>query len=163
MELVHSILNHVPEVAIFLSLALGYAIGAIKFGSFQLGGVGGSLLVAVVVSQIGISVDAGVKSIMFALFIYAVGYESGPQFFSSLSRKTLREIAMAMFLAASGLVTVLICAKLFGFDKGLAAGVAGGDLRNRPSSARRAMPSRASACRSTKSSGCSRRWPSATP
>ncbi|VVE39590.1 transporter [Pandoraea morbifera] len=128
MELVHSILNHVPEVAIFLSLAIGYAIGAIKFGSFQLGGVGGSLLVAVFVSQIGISVDAGVKSIMFALFIYAVGYESGPQFFSSLSRKTLREIAMAVFLAVSGLVTVLICAKLFGFDKGLAAGVAGGGL-----------------------------------
>ncbi|MCE4058623.1 aspartate-alanine antiporter [Pandoraea sputorum] len=128
MELVHTILNHVPEVAIFLSLALGYAIGAIKFGSFQLGGVGGSLLVAVVVSQIGISVDAGVKSIMFALFIYAVGYESGPQFFSSLSRKTLREIGMAVFLAASGLVTVLICAKIFGFDKGLAAGVAGGGL-----------------------------------
>ena len=128
MELVHSILNHVPEVAIFLSLALGYAIGAVKFGSFQLGGVGGSLLVAVVVSQIGISVDSGVKSIMFALFIYAVGYESGPQFFSSLSRKTLREIGMAVFLAASGLVTVLICAKIFGFDKGLAAGVAGGGL-----------------------------------
>ncbi|AKM31668.1 aspartate-alanine antiporter [Pandoraea faecigallinarum] len=128
MELVHTILNHVPEVAIFLSLAIGYAIGAIKFGSFQLGGVGGSLLVAVVVSQIGISVDAGVKSIMFALFIYAVGYESGPQFFSSLSRKTLREIGMALFLAASGLVTVLICAKIFGFDKGLAAGVAGGGL-----------------------------------
>ncbi|VVE75433.1 transporter [Pandoraea captiosa] len=128
MELVHTILNHVPEVAIFLSLALGYAIGAIKFGSFQLGGVGGSLLVAVVVSQIGISVDAGVKSIMFALFIYAVGYESGPQFFSSLSRKTLREIGMALFLAASGLVTVLVCAKIFGFDKGLAAGVAGGGL-----------------------------------
>ncbi|MFJ2993018.1 aspartate-alanine antiporter [Pandoraea sp. NPDC087047] len=128
MELVHTILNHVPEVAIFLSLALGYAIGAIRFGSFQLGGVGGSLLVAVVVSQIGISVDAGVKSIMFALFIYAVGYESGPQFFSSLSRKTLREIGMAVFLAASGLVTVLICAKIFGFDKGLAAGVAGGGL-----------------------------------
>ncbi len=128
MEVVHSILNHVPEVAIFLSLAIGYAIGAIKFGSFQLGGVGGSLLVAVVVSQIGISVDAGVKSIMFALFIYAVGYESGPQFFSSLSRKTLREIAMAIFLAASGLVTVLICAKIFGFDKGIAAGVAGGGL-----------------------------------
>lgn len=128
MELVHSILKHVPEVAIFLSLALGYAIGAIRFGSFQLGGVGGSLLVAVVVSQIGISVDAGVKSIMFALFIYAVGYESGPQFFSSLSRKTLREIGMAVFLAASGLVTVLICAKIFGFDKGLAAGVAGGGL-----------------------------------
>ncbi len=128
MELVRTILNHVPEVAIFLSLAIGYAIGAIKFGSFQLGGVGGSLLVAVVVSQIGISVDAGVKSIMFALFIYAVGYESGPQFFSSLSRKTLREIGMALFLAASGLITVLICAKIFGFDKGLAAGVAGGGL-----------------------------------
>lgn len=42
---------------------------------------------------------------------------------SSSARSTavrlLREIAMAVFLAASGLATILICGKLFGFDKGL--------------------------------------------
>jgi len=93
-----------------------------------LGGVGGSLLAAVVISQAGVQIDNGVKAIMFAVFIYAVGYDSGPQFFNSLNRKTLREIAMAVFLAVISLVTVVVCAKVFGLNKGLAAGLAGGAL-----------------------------------
>ncbi|AMM13204.1 MAG: aspartate-alanine antiporter [Pseudomonadota bacterium] len=128
MEWIHQIFTKSPEIALFLSLAVGYFIGQINFGKFQLGGVGGSLLAAVVISQFGVQIDNGVKSVMFAIFIYAVGYDSGPQFFNSLSRKTLREIAMAVFLAVSALVTVLICAKLFGLNKGIAAGLAGGAL-----------------------------------
>ncbi|WP_213762321.1 aspartate-alanine antiporter family protein [Caballeronia sp. dw_19] len=128
MEWIHQVFTKSPEIALFLSLAVGYFIGQINFGKFQLGGVGGSLLAAVVISQFGVQIDNGVKSVMFAIFIYAVGYDSGPQFFNSLSRKTLREIAMAVFLAVSALVTVLICAKLFGLNKGIAAGLAGGAL-----------------------------------
>jgi putative transport protein len=128
MEWIHQIFTKSPEIALFLSLAAGYFIGQINFGKFQLGGVGGSLLAAVVISQFGVQIDNGVKSVMFAIFIYAVGYDSGPQFFNSLSRKTLREIAMAVFLAVSALATVLICAKLFGLNKGIAAGLAGGAL-----------------------------------
>jgi putative transport protein len=128
MDWIHQIFQKSPEVALFLSLAVGYLIGQINFGKFQLGGVGGSLLAAVVISQAGVQIDNGVKSIMFAVFIYAVGYDSGPQFFNSLNRKTLREIAMAVFLAVSALVTVVVCAKVFGLNKGLAAGLAGGAL-----------------------------------
>jgi putative transport protein len=128
MDWLHEIFQKTPETALFLSLAAGYLIGQINFGKFQLGGVGGSLLAAVVVSQVGVQIDNGVKSVMFALFIYAVGYDSGPQFFNSLNRKTLREIAMALFLAVTALVTVIVCAKLFGLNKGLAAGLAGGAL-----------------------------------
>jgi len=90
--------------------------------------VGGSLLAAVVISQAGVTVDNGVKAVMFAVFIYAVGYDSGPGFFNSLNRKTLREIAMAVFMAVAGLVTVLVCAKLFHLNKGLAAGLAAGGM-----------------------------------
>ncbi|OUL88931.1 aspartate-alanine antiporter [Paraburkholderia hospita] len=128
MDLIHSIFHKSPEIALFLSLAVGYFIGQINFGKFQLGGVGGSLLAAVVISQAGVSIDNGVKAVMFAVFIYAVGYDSGPGFFNSLNRKTLREIAMALFLAISALVTVIICAKIFHLNKGLAAGLAGGAL-----------------------------------
>lgn len=128
MDWLHQIFQKSPEVALFLSLAIGYLIGQINFGKFQLGGVGGSLLAAVVISQVGVQIDNGVKSVMFAVFIYAVGYDSGPQFFNSLNRRTLREIAMAVFLAASALVTVIVCARLFGLNKGLAAGLAGGAL-----------------------------------
>jgi|EP01132_Coremiostelium_polycephalum_P012618 putative transport protein len=128
MNWIHEVFRQSPEIALFLSLAGGYAIGKIQFGKFQLGGVAGSLLVAVLISQVGVSVDNGVKSVLFALFIYAVGFESGPQFFRSLGRQSLREIAMAVVLAVSGLVTVVVLARMFGLDKGLAAGIASGAL-----------------------------------
>ncbi|RYZ12137.1 MAG: aspartate-alanine antiporter [Comamonadaceae bacterium] len=124
----HELFKRSPEIALFLSLAVGYAIGQIRFGKFQLGGVAGSLLAAVVVSQVGVQVDAGVKAVFFALFIYAVGYESGPQFFRSLGRQSLKEIALAAVLALTGLATVVVMARIFGLDKGLAAGIAAGGL-----------------------------------
>ncbi len=128
MAYLQSILNQAPEIALFLSLAGGYWIGKFQFGKFQLGSVAGSLLVAVLVSQVGVHIDNGIKSVLFALFIYAVGFESGPQFFRSLGRQSLREIAMAAVLAISGLLTVIVLARMFGLDKGLAAGVAAGAL-----------------------------------
>ncbi|OCL22849.1 aspartate-alanine antiporter [Gilliamella sp. wkB72] len=121
-------LKHSPEILLFLSLSLGYLIGGIRIGKFQLGGVAGSLLVAVALSVFSVTVDAGVKAVLFALFIYAVGFESGPQFFRSLGVKTLREIFLALFIAVAGFVTVLVLAKLFHLDKGLAAGLAAGGL-----------------------------------
>ncbi|MVV47025.1 aspartate-alanine antiporter [Pseudomonas sp. PB120] len=128
MSWLHDLFHKSPEIALFLSIAVGYYIGKIKFGKFQLGGVAGSLLVAVLVSQVGVQIDPGVKSVMFALFIYAVGYESGPDFFRSLGRQSIKEIILAIVLAATGLLTVVLLAKWFDLDKGLAAGVAAGAL-----------------------------------
>lgn len=128
MSWLHALFAQSPEIALFLSLAVGYWVGKFQFGKFQLGGVAGSLLAAVIISQVGVSIDNGIKSVLFALFIYAVGYESGPQFFRSLGRQSLREIAMATVLAVSGLITVVVLARMFGLDKGLAAGIAAGGL-----------------------------------
>jgi aspartate-alanine antiporter len=128
MNWLHELFHSSPEIALFLSIAVGYYIGKIKFGKFQLGGVAGSLLVAVLVSQVGVQIDSGVKSVMFALFIYAVGYESGPDFFRSLGKQSIKEIILAAVLSVSGLLTVVALAKWFDLDKGLAAGVAAGAL-----------------------------------
>ncbi|WP_370677872.1 aspartate-alanine antiporter [Pleomorphomonas sp. PLEO] len=128
MTFVADIFRQSPEAALFLALAIGYWIGKFKFGTFQLGGVAGSLLAAVLISQFGVHIDNGVKAILFALFIYAVGFESGPQFLRSLGRQSIREIVMAVVLAVSGLATVIVFAKLFGLDKGIAAGIAAGGL-----------------------------------
>lgn len=59
--------------ALFLSLAVGFWIGKLRLGKFELGGMSGCLLAAVVIGQIGVPVDPVVKSMMFALFIYATG------------------------------------------------------------------------------------------
>ncbi len=128
MNWLHDLFHKSPEIALFLSIAAGYYLGKIKFGKFQLGGVAGSLLVAVIVSQVGVQIDPGVKSVMFALFIYAVGYESGPDFFRSLGKQSIKEIILAAVLAITGLLTVVVLARMFDLDKGLAAGVAAGAL-----------------------------------
>jgi putative transport protein len=128
MALLHSIFNQAPEIAIFLSLASGYWLGNVQIGKFQLGSVAATLLVAVLISQVGVPIDNGIKSLLFALFIYAVGFESGPQFFLSLGRQSIREVIMAVVLAGSAFLTIIVLAKLFGLDKGLAAGVAAGGL-----------------------------------
>lgn len=128
LEFLQTLLRNNPEIALFLAIAIGYWIGKFRFGSLQIGGVAGSLLAAVLISQIGIHIDSGLKTVLFALFIYAVGFQSGPQFFKSLGRQSLREVLMAFVLAISGLFTVLAVARMFHLDKGLAAGVAAGGL-----------------------------------
>ncbi|AZN68263.1 aspartate-alanine antiporter [Acinetobacter haemolyticus] len=128
IETIQNELRHSPEILLFLSLAIGFWIGQFQFGKFQFGGVAGSLLVAVLLSLLGVPIDNGVKAILFALFIYAVGFESGPQFFKSLGPESIKEILLAVFMAVTGLITVLIMAKLFNLDKGLAAGMAAGGM-----------------------------------
>lgn len=124
----HDLFAEVPLLAFALALAVGYLVGKIPFGKFRLGGVAGSLLAGVLISQFGVSIDPIVQELLFVLFIFAVGFESGPQFFRSLGRKTLREIALALIVAGAGLATVVVVSKLMDFDKGLAAGVAAGGM-----------------------------------
>ncbi|MDR7009964.1 aspartate-alanine antiporter [Paraburkholderia strydomiana] len=128
MSALHNHFSLSPEIALFMALGIGYFLGQRKILGFQLGGTCGTLLAAVCISQLGVTVDSGVTSLMLCLFIYTIGYESGPQFFNSFHRKTLREFALAVFFALSALVTILACAKLFGLNKGLAAGLAAGAL-----------------------------------
>lgn len=125
---IHTLFQSVPETALFLSLALGYMVGKVRFGTFQLGGVAGSLLMAVLVSQFGVHIDDTVKNILFALFIFAVGFTSGPMFFRSLNKESLKEVILSAVLAITGLATVVILCRMFSLDKGLAAGIAAGGL-----------------------------------
>jgi putative transport protein len=115
-------------LALFVTIALGYLVGKIKIGSFVLGGIAGTLLVGVVIGQLGVSIDSGIKGIFFALFIYAVGFQGGPQFFHALNRRSLNQLASAFVMCFTGLLCVLGAAWLFGLDRGMAAGLAAGGL-----------------------------------
>lgn len=128
MSFLASVFQQSPAAALFLALGLGYLVGNIRIGQFQLGGIAGTLLAALLVSQVGVTIGSDLKAVMFSLFIYTVGYISGPQFFSSLNKSALKEVGMALFLSASALGTVLLLAKVFHLDKGTAAGLAAGGL-----------------------------------
>lgn len=119
-------LQHYPEIAIFLALALGFLIGPIKLGKFSLGNVTGVLLMGVLIGQLEITISPNVKSIFFLMFLFAVGYGVGPQFFRGLKSDGLPQVLFACLLCVSVLVSAFVAAKIAGYNVGQAAGLLSG-------------------------------------
>ena len=115
-----------PELAIFLTLAIGFFAGNIRVGSFKLGNVVGTLFAGVLVGQLDITVDPVVKVTFFALFLFATGYKVGPQFFRGLGRSAVPQVILTVVLCVTSLVATLIAAKLLDYDVGTAAGLLAG-------------------------------------
>jgi len=115
-----------PELAIFAALIVGYAIGAIKVGPFQLGGVAGTLIAALVIGQIGVHIDPGLSRFMFTLFVYALGFSVAPQFFASIDRTTWTWALLVPVEVIIILVVVFAATWLFKLDVGTASGLLAG-------------------------------------
>lgn len=115
-----------PEIALFLCLSIGYAIGQIKFGPIQLGGICGTLITALVVGQLGVTLEAGVKNVFFMLFIFALGYAGGPQFFANLNAKGLRIGLLCLIEVVVVLALVMAATHFMRLDPGTAAGLMAG-------------------------------------
>jgi putative transport protein len=126
MDYVASSLRHNPELAIFLTLAVGFLFGRLRFGSFRLGNVVGTLLAGVLIGQMGVEVSPIVKVVFFDLFLFATGYKVGPQFFRGLGKNALPQVALTVVLCVSSLVATVAAAKVFHYDCGTAAGLMAG-------------------------------------
>lgn len=115
-----------PELAIFLTLALGFALGRIRIGSFALGNVVGTLLAGVLVGQLAIEVAPIVKLVFFDLFLFATGYKVGPQFFRGLKKNAGPQVLLTIVLCVTSLVVTVVSSKLLHYDVGTAAGLMAG-------------------------------------
>lgn len=126
MDWIIKTLQNTPELAIFLTLALGFAVGKVKIKGFSLGSVTGVLLMGVLIGQLGITISPTVKSTFFLIFLFAVGYSVGPQFIHSLKKEGLPQIGFAVIICLCCLVVAWICALVAGFDLGNTAGLLAG-------------------------------------
>lgn len=111
-----------PELAIFVALAIGFWIGPKKVAGFNLGNVTATLLAAVLIGQLGIEIPGPIKATFFMLFLFAVGYGVGPQFFAGLGKDGLKQIVFSLLVLVFCLVVPYACARLAGLDIGYAAG-----------------------------------------
>ena len=68
MEWIFNQLRERPELAIFLTIFLGFWLGKLRIGKFTLGTVTSVLLVGVLVGQLNIAVPGPIKSVFFLLF-----------------------------------------------------------------------------------------------
>src|SRR5262245_27801606 len=114
------------EIAIFLTLALGFWLGKLKIGTFSLGVVTSTLLAGVLVGQIGIEISPNVKSTFFLMFLFAVGYAVGPQFFRGLKGDGVQQVVFAVLLCVTVLATAVITGRLLGYSVGTTAGLLSG-------------------------------------
>src|SRR5262249_16926637 len=126
---VRHVVASAPEIFVFLAIAIGTLLGRIRIRGFTIGATACTLVVAVVLGQLGtIVIPPLLKSIFFGLFVFTIGYRSGPEFFASMSLQTLTQVALALVMGAAGLVAVLAFAFLLHLDPGTAAGVGAGSL-----------------------------------
>ncbi|MDR0252224.1 MAG: aspartate-alanine antiporter, partial [Brucellaceae bacterium] len=119
-------LRAAPELAIFLALAIGFWVGAIKFGKINLGAVTGTLLAGVVIGQIGIEISPQIKSIFFIMFLFAVGFGVGPQFVRGIASDGLPQAIFAVVISVLCLLSVYTASVIAGFEPGSAIGLLAG-------------------------------------
>jgi len=115
-----------PELAIFLTLSVGYALGKVRLGSFELGSVTGVLLAGILIGQLDITIAPQIKSIFFVMFLFAVGYGVGPQFVRGIANDGIPQAVFAVVITSLCLLSVYAAVKMQGYDVGFAAGLLAG-------------------------------------
>jgi putative transport protein len=119
-------LRQYPEIALFLSLGIGYYVGKFTFKGIGLGSVTATLLAAVLIGQLGITINQPLKAFAFLMFLFAVGYGVGPQFVRGVAKDGLPQALFAVVVCLLCLASGVLVPKLAGYDLGYAAGLYAG-------------------------------------
>ncbi|MER5736271.1 MULTISPECIES: aspartate-alanine antiporter [unclassified Streptomyces] len=118
-----------PELLVFITVALGFLFGKLRYRAIALGAVTGCLVAGLLLgAQFKITIDATVKNLFFTLFLFALGYKVGPQFFRGLKKDGLPQVVNAIVVCVTGLLVSWGFAVMLGYGPGLSAGLLGGAL-----------------------------------
>jgi putative transport protein len=119
-------LRNYPEIAIFLSLALGYYFGSFTYKGLGLGAVTATLIAAVIIGQLEIKIAGPLKPFFFLMFLFAIGYAVGPQFVRGIAKDGIPQAIFAVVQCVLCLIVPFLVAKMAGYDVGAAAGLYAG-------------------------------------
>lgn len=126
-QIIHFFVEN-PSMAIFLTLCLGYLVGKLKYKMLTLGTVTSVLLVGVVIGILipELKILPPLKMVFFLLFLFAIGYSVGPQFFRSFRKTGLPQVIFAVAMCVICLGVTWLCAKLANYNAGEAVGLFAG-------------------------------------
>ncbi|MYT71469.1 MULTISPECIES: aspartate-alanine antiporter [unclassified Streptomyces] len=118
-----------PELLVFITVAIGFLFGKIRYKAIALGAVTGCLVAGLLLgAQFKVTIDGTVKNLFFTMFLFALGYKVGPQFFRGLKKDGLPQVVNAIVVCVTGLLVCWGFAALLGYGPGLSAGLLGGAL-----------------------------------
>jgi AspT/YidE/YbjL antiporter-like protein len=101
---VADLLNGNYILLLFVVLALGLCLGKLRLGSIQLGNSIGVLVVSLLLGQQHFSINTDALNLGFMLFIFCVGVEAGPNFFSIFFRDGKNYLMLALVMVGSALL-----------------------------------------------------------
>src|SRR6478752_3363974 len=134
MEIVRTLLEREPLMALFLTIALGYLVGEINVKGFSLG-VGAVLFVALAIGWFAPKSAPApmVGTLGLALFLYAVDVQYGKQFVVGLTSANGRRANLIALIGVllAGIVSLAI-GKAFGLDLGYSLGLFAGSGTSTP-------------------------------
>ena len=119
-------LRSYPEIAIFLSLAFGYYFGSFTYKGLGLGAVTATLIAAVIIGQLGITISPPLKATFFLMFLFAIGYGVGPQFVRGIAKDGVPQALFAVVVCVFCLIAPWLAAKMAGYEVGSAVGLYAG-------------------------------------
>ncbi len=105
---------------------LGYYFGSFTYKGLGLGAVTATLIAAVIIGQLGITISPPLKATVFLMFLFAVGYGVGPQFVRGIAKDGVPQALFAAVVCVFCLGAPFIAAKVAGYDVGSAAGLYAG-------------------------------------
>ena len=127
--IIHFMVNN-QTFTLFICVALGFAIGSYKIaGRFNIGATVGTLIVTLIVGQIGaFPRNEMLGTIFFGAFMFSVGYRIGPQLLVSLKLFGIRIIIASLFWMLVAFFVSWGLFVAFKIGPGIAAGVISGSL-----------------------------------
>jgi putative transport protein len=133
MEWLATLFAKYPEMPVYLAIGIGYVIGRPKFRGIGLGVVTGSLLGGILIGTVfHVPVSDQAKAMLFLLFLFGIGYSTGPSFFQSLKGDGWRWAVLGVFVPIMGLLAAYAVARYLALDPGYAAGMLSGALTESP-------------------------------
>ena len=121
---------------IMLVAAGGLAIGNISVAGINLG-IAGVLFSGILFGHFGLDINHDTLEFLrdfgLILFVYSIGTQVGPGFFSSFKKQGLQLNLLAAAVVLGGVAAALAAARLAGFDIATAVGMYAGAVTNTPS------------------------------
>lgn len=128
-----SLLSGNPILLLFSVIGIGYILGKIKLAGIELGSTSGILITGLLFGHFGFYMDTPhAATFGFTIFIFTIGLQAGPSFFSAFLEDGRRYILLSLVVAISAVALVVLLTTLVGFDYGLSAGLLAGSLTSTP-------------------------------
>src|SRR5471032_2176746 len=130
MEYFIHTLQKYPEIALFLTIGVGFWIGNLRLGNFNLGVVTSTLLAGLLIGKIGIKMPSTLQSTFFSMCLSSAGYSVGPQFNRAMRSDGLPQVVFSVIVCLAGTATAIALGKLLGYNGALTAGLLSGGYTN---------------------------------